>query len=127
MADPATSNKAASVVNDILKTIIEGAGKPGIEAALIADFPWLGLPIVKQIFEFVLSKVADLVYKDAANLATKIIIDAQVNLEKSTVIGAFQNLQMAIASGDESAIKMASNDLDKAYGSLIHSDGSAPA
>lgn len=127
MADPTTTNATASAVNDILKTIIEGAGQGAIEAAAIADFPWLGLPIIKQLFELVLSKITGLIYQDAANAATKIVIDVQVNVEKSQVLNAFQTLQMAIASGDKNAIQQASTDLDNCYGSLIHFGGSAPA
>lgn len=127
MSDPTTTNKTASVVNQILKGIIEGTGVPMIEAAVIADQPWLGLPFIKQIFEFILNQVASKFYVAAANAATMIVIDCQVNLEKSAVYNAFQSLQMAVASGDQAAITKASNDLDSAYGALIHSDGSAPA
>lgn len=127
MADPTTNNKAAGVINDILKNIVEGTSVDAIEAAVIIEVPWLGLPFIKQLFEFILSKVASYFYISAANAATKIVIDVQVNLEKSSVISSFQNLQMAVASGDKDAIDKASDDLDKVYGNLIHYDGSAPA
>lgn len=126
-ASPATTNQTASVINAVLKNIIEGAGLDVIEATLIAEVPWLGWPVIKQIMELILNKAADLLYTQAANAATKIVIDVQVNVEQSKVLNAFQNLQMAIASGDQNAISKASSDLDDAYGSLIHSDGSAPA
>ncbi len=123
--DPATLNEAASAVNQVLKTIIEGAGTTALEDALITESPWLGLPVIKQVFEFILDKVSNMIYQDAADAATKLIIDVQVNLEKSQVLGAFQNLQMAIASGDKNAIDQMSKDLDQVYARLIHSDGSA--
>ena len=125
MADPATNNHAASVVNGILKKVIEGTSVDAIEALVIADVPWLGFPVIKQVFEFILNKVAALIYVRAANAATKIVVDIQVNGEESVVLSSFQNLQMAIASGDADAIKKASDNLDEAYGSLIHSDGIA--
>lgn len=127
MADPTTDNQVAGVINDILKNVIEGAGVPVIEATMIADMPWLALPVVRQIFEYLLSKVAGYFYIEAAHAATKIVIDVQVNMEESAVINTFQTLQMAIASGDQDAIKKASDDLDGVYASLGHSDGSAPA
>lgn len=123
---PSTVNQTASVIDEILKEIIEGGGQTVVENALIAEFPWLGLPFIKQFFEFILSKVSDAIYTNAAIAATKIVIDVQVNMEKSQVLNAFQNLQMAVASGDKNAIDIASTDLDKAYGNLIHDDGSAP-
>jgi hypothetical protein len=126
-SSPTTTNQAASVVNDVLKAIIEGAGVPEVEAAILLQAPWLGLPFIKQFFEWGLNWVASYFYVSAANAATKIVIDVQVNMEQSNVIQSFQNLQMAIASGDQKAIEQASLDLDKSYGALIHSDGAAPA
>ncbi len=125
MSDPTLDNKAAGIVNQILKELIDGAGETMVETALLAQFPFLGLPFVKQIFEWVLNKVSTAVYTNAAEAATKIIIDIQVNGEESTVLNSFQNLQMAIASGDANAIEIASSDLSKSYASIIHYDGSA--
>ncbi len=127
MSDPTTTNKLASTVNEILKGLIEGAGESAIETAAIASQPWLGLPIIKQLFSYAVGWIAKYFYQQAAITATKIIIDVQIKMETSQTYGAFQNLQMAIASGDQVAITKASEDLDKAYGSLIHYDGSASA
>lgn len=125
MSDPTLENKAASIVNQILKELIEGAGESVVEATLIAQFPWLGLPFVKQIFEFILDKASGLIYQNAAMAATKIVIDIQVNQEESAVKASFDNLQMALASGDAHAIEIASADLSKSYAAIIHFDGSA--
>lgn len=124
---PNTENQAASIVNGILADIISGAGESVIEAEALAAAPWLALPFVKQIFEFILDKIAALIYEQAADAATKLIIDLQINAEESSASVTFANLQMALASGDATAIKKASEDLDDAYGRLIHYDGSAPA
>jgi hypothetical protein len=126
VSDPTTTNAVAAEVNKILAELIEGAGETAAEATAIAAYPWLGWPFVKQIFEGVLSYVSGLVYRQAALVATQIIVDAQINLEESTTYGAFQNLQLAVASGDKNAITQATADLDKAYGALIHYDGSTP-
>jgi len=126
MADPTTTNQVASVINQILKALIEDTGEGVAETALIAQYPWLGLPFIKQIFEFILSKVSAFFYQAAANLATTIVVDVQTNLEASNANQAFQNLTMAVASGDQAAIQKASDDLSMAYGSLIHYDGAAP-
>lgn len=123
MSDPTTTNEAARVVNEALNKLIEGAGVDAAEAALIADFPWLGIPVVKQILEWALNKIASYFYVAAANAATSIVIDVQTNVEASTALVAYQNLQMAIASGDQNAVKKASDDLSTAYGNLIHSGG----
>lgn len=125
MADPTTQNQLATIVNGILKDVIEGGGEAAAEAAAIAAYSWLGLPIIKQLFELVLSTIAGEIYKQAAFAATKVIIDVQVGIEESTVGSAFANLQMAVASGDGAAIAKASSDLNASYAALIHSDGSA--
>lgn len=126
MDAPTTENPVATVVNSILKELIENVGETAAEAAIIADVPWLGVPVVKQVFEYLLGFVGSYIYKQAAWGATKIIIDVQTKMEASAAYSAFQNLQMAIASGDPGAITKASQDLDKAYAALIHFDGSAP-
>lgn len=125
MSEPTTKNKTASIVNQVLKGLIEGAGADALKAALIADNPWLGLPIVKQLFGFIVDKLAEAIYKQAAFVATKIIIDVQINIEEGAVNAAFDNLTMAVASGDPVAIDKASANLSKTYGDLIHYDGSA--
>jgi hypothetical protein len=123
VSDPTTTNRAAGIINGILKNLIDGVGVQAAETAAIAAYPFLAWPIVKQIFEGVLNLVANEIYKQAAMAATKVVIDVQVGVEESTALNAFQSLQMAIASGDEVAIKKASDDLDSAYGNLIHMDG----
>jgi hypothetical protein len=122
---PSTTNQLASIVNSVLKNLIEGAGGGALETVLIAQYPWLGLPFVKQLFEFILEKATGLIYQNAAEAATKVIIDAQVNVEEGAANAAFQNLQLAVASGDPEAIAQASADLDSNYRKLINFDGSA--
>lgn len=123
MSDPTTDNKLADVVSRVLKELIEGEGKDAIEATLLQTYPFLGLPFIKQVFEMVLNEAVQQIYINAARVSTSIIIDVQVNQESSGVLNSFQNLQMAIASGDKNAIAMASADLSVSYGNLIHSDG----
>lgn len=125
MGDPTLENQTASTIDLILNNLIEGAGQDAIEASLITSYPWMGLPFIKQLMEFILSQVSAEIYQGIALSLTKIIIDIQVNLEESKATSSFQNLQMALASGDQNAIKIASADLSIAYGNIIHSDGSA--
>lgn len=125
MADPTTVNEAATIVNQLILGAIN-VDVEALEAAAIAEDPWLGLPFIKQIFEFFLNKLSGKIYAQAAMAATKLVIDYQVNREESTAVNSFDNLQMAVASGDQNAINKASSDLDAAYGAIIHSDGAAP-
>lgn len=125
MSDPTTTNKVAAAINQILKSLIEGAGEDSIITAAVAAQPWLGLPFVRQLFGFAVGWVGQYFYQQAAFAATKVIIDLQINLEESSTYSSFQNLQMAVASGDQNAITKASDDLNRSYAALIHYDGSA--
>lgn len=125
MSEPSTVNKTASIVNQILSGLINGAGADALEAAVIVEVPWLGLPFVKQIFHFIVGKISAAIYRQAALAATAIIIDVQINQEEGSANSAFQNLLAADASGDPLAIAQASKDLSAKYGALIHFDGSA--
>lgn len=123
-AVPTTSNTLAGIVNGAIKAGLDG-GTTTIEAVIIADVPWLGLPVVKQILEYFLGFVEKYFYTGAANAATKLVIDMQVDSEISATNAAFANVQAALASGDTSAIQKASTDLDAAFASIIHYDGSS--
>ena len=112
------------MVNDALKAAMT-SGEVAAEAVLIADQPWLGLPIVKQLLEWLLDQMTGVLYGQAADAATKIIIDLQVGEETSAVNSAFSAAQAAIASGDANAITTAQANLSSAFGGLINSDGSA--
>lgn len=122
-----TTNEAASIVNRILNGLIRSAGGDAAKAALIAEFPWMGLPFVKQLMGLIVDRISQMIYVEAAHAATKLVIDIQVSGEVSGVNAAFDNLRMAEASGDPVGIAKASADLSDAYARLIHSDGSAPA
>ncbi len=120
-------NKTASIVNQILKGLIEGSGEDLIIALAIGEQPWLGLPFIKQIFTYIVGIVGKYIYIQAAHVATAIVIDIQTAGEASATNDAYQNLQVAILSGDETAINKASGDLDEAYANLVNFDGSSPA
>lgn len=124
---PVTKNTVSSTLNQILKNLIEGRGVDAIEALMIADFPWLALPFVKQIFELCLNYAAKAIYTDAANLTTSIVINIQSSQENDMVKTTLANLEAAIDIGDQNGIAKASQEADIAFGHLIHWDGSSPA
>lgn len=124
MSDPTTVNKLATVVNDAIKVAMDG-GEVAAEAAMVADLPWLGLPVIRTILSWFLGIVEGYFYSNAAKTATKIVIDLQVSSEVSKTNSYFQKAQDAVKSGDKNAIDVASKNLDAAFAALIHYDGSA--
>lgn len=128
MADPTTVNQVAAKIADILEIIIEGRGEDVAIALILADTATVvAIPVVGVIWTalvtLLVGKFGTYFYRQAALAATDIIIDFQTDGEVSNANNGFENLQMAIASGDQSAIDQASADMDKYYAALIHSDG----
>lgn len=103
------------------------SGEVAVQAAIVADVPFLGLPVISQIFGWLLGLVEGYFYTEAANAVTKLIIDLQTDSEVTATQTAYTAAQAAIASGDANAIQAASTNLDSAFASLIHSDGSFSA
>ena len=124
MSDPATVNETATLVNKAIKAAMDG-GSSAVLALIVTDVPWLGLPVIRQILAYVLSYFEGYLFTAAANAATSIVIDLQVEHEASKTKDAFQGVVDAVKSGDQQAIEKSSSALDDAFSSLIHSDGSA--
>ena len=127
MADislPETTNPLATFVDELIKAAISG-GDVAVEAYLTAQAPFLALPVFEVILNYIITSVGTAVYKNMANIANDIVFDIQTNSENSTVLQAAIAAQAAKASGDQSAIDKANQDLINSLGNLIHSDGSA--
>jgi hypothetical protein len=120
LSGPQTENKAAAVIAGILKNLIEGAAEDLALVAFMADVPWMPKPIA----EFIVGTFGKYFYKGAAEVSTKIIITIQAQTENVTVKACSKKLDEALASGDKDAIERASVNLEYAWSSLIHWDGS---
>lgn len=122
---PTTGNAAVNSVDSAISSAIQNIADPAIESAMLTDFPWLGFPVIKQVFEYLLSFASNYFAKYTGMVAAKMIIDIQTNEESSVVGIAIGNLQSAIASGIATDIATASSAFDKAMASLVGWDGSA--
>lgn len=126
MADaPTTTNQTATVVNQIIHDAIFDVAVQAAETAATAEFPFLGAPVVKQIFDAVVNYVAGKIYSALAQTATFTVIDVQVSQEDSAVNKAVASLNATVNSNDQAAIQKANEDFKNAIASLIHYDGSA--
>jgi len=111
----------------IIDSAVAAAGEvllSAAEAALIVQYPILGLPIIKQIWEFLLSKLeAQIVVQvqNGANIFTISFIDRSENL---AAISANENLKAV--QGDVNATDaqkaQALKDFQDAYAKLIGFD-----
>lgn len=125
MGAPTTDNKAAEIVNEVIRALMSG-GVLAAETYLNTLAPGiLQLPVVGFLLDEGLQYLAQALSVAGQEFATQIVIDIQTNGEASRVVTAGTALQIALASGDQSAIDGAAATLTAAYGDLIHWDGIA--
>lgn len=123
---PSTTNSAATLANGAIKAIICEVAVDAAVAALTVEFPWLALPIVRQILRLVLGSLSGRLYIELAGVATFAIIDSQVSGELKDVQDAALALHTAYARGNDEAIAQITKDFKVKFGRLVHLDGSAP-
>lgn len=122
---PSTTNQAATLVNQAVQTVIQRVGEPALEAACITAQPWLGWLGVNWVFGWVCDWFAGKFYTVSAKQLTSVVIDLQINGEKSAANQAVQGMQQAAQSGDPSAMAQSTQAFEDAFGRLAHYDGSA--
>lgn len=123
---PTPVNEPAVIVNGIIQFAIYDVAVNALQVAAIAELPWLGWPVIKQLFGLLLNTIAGYIYKYLAQAATFEIIDLQTEAEQSAYAAAVGKLQTAISTGDQDATTQGIDEFKKSLGSLIHFDGSAP-
>lgn len=121
--NPTTENSAAGIANTVIKV-----GETGIvavaESLAITAVPWLGLPVIKQLWEGIFNFIADKFEKAAATGATFLVIDVQVGNEETQMSKELAAVIAAEKSGDANAIKIAIANYANAQSALVHDDGS---
>lgn len=125
MSDPLPTNPIAAEINRVVAAG-NSAGVQLVETLAIADQPWLGYPVIKQLFGYLLSWIDGYLSKAEQAGATFIVIDTQVSIEQSAMSEAVAGLLAAQKSGDENAIKAAIQVYASAQSALVRFDGSAP-
>lgn len=124
--EPTTTNGTATAVNTAIAAAFS-AGEVDVEALIIADAPWLGLPGLKQILDAIIGYVGGKFSKVFQNAGTFTVIDAQVDHEESNLSQALKNVIQAEKGGDPHAIQEAIQAYAAAQSALVNDDGGAPA
>jgi Trk-type K+ transport system membrane component len=115
-------NTTATEVTTVMGAI--GSGIVSVaEGMIIADVPFLGTPIIKQIWEALFNWIAGYFQKAAETGATFTVIDTQVGSETSGISSALAALVAAEKTGDAAQITAAIQAYAKAQSSLVHDDG----
>lgn len=120
---PLTGNPVVDVVDQIINDAIMAVALNAAIAAALSAQPWLGLPIIKQLFEWAVRRAFGFVSLYTQQAAAFAIIDAQINQEAAAYQQAMLNLRNAVTSGDQDAIAKTRATFQKALSVLIRSDG----
>lgn len=124
---PHATNPAATVVNEGLHFAIDEVAVKLVDAAIIAEVPFLGNPITAELLDLVTGYIANKIYGVLATLGTFTVIDIQTHAEVGGAIAAADAMRAAHVKGDPNEIADAKKKFHDAMGALIHSDGSATA
>ena len=122
-SEPTTTDSTAPIVSQTV-TDIFGAAVTAAETAIIAAQPWLGLPVIKQLWEALFSYIVGKISGALGTAAGFLVIDLQTYTEVTNAASAIQALQAAQTSGDSNAITQARAQADAAAAALLHYNGS---
>jgi len=122
---PTPVNNVANAINDAIQIAIFDVALNALKAYAIANLPWLGWPVINQIFNLVTNLIGKYVYTYLSQIATFTVIDMQTDAERAAYSQALVNLQAAYTTGDQNAIGQATSQVKTALASLIHFDGSS--
>ncbi len=121
---PTMINRPATLANEAIGFMVN-VMFDGAKGAAIVAAPWLGWPIVSQVFSYVLGLANNYVYMFLAMKGTFLIIAFQTAEERDAAIASRDKLASAIVGGDVNAIIEASKKFDADFDRLIHWNGSA--
>lgn len=121
--EPLPANPVLGVVDGVISGLIYGVGVNAAIASLTAQFPFLGLPIIKQLVAYLFTLVAGKIFDAIEPGAIFSVIDNQTDAEKAAVNQAKQQLSAALHGGDDASINKAKQDFKSAFGRLIRFDG----
>lgn len=124
---PTTVNTAADTADSIIHDVIYEVAVNAAITACSAYLPFLKLPIISSLFSFAVNKVAALIYTYLSQFVTFLVIDIQVDSEKTLYAQAEGGLRTAMLTADPAQIAAARAQFKATLGSLIHYDGSSTA
>lgn len=117
-------SKATDAADKIIHAAIYDVALMAAEKAAIAEAPFLGLPVIRQVFHYLLMQMADLIYPQLDNMVDFKIIDTEVGHELITYNAAKDRLRMAVlptqGEPDAAEIENAKADFKKRLADLIH-------
>ncbi len=96
---PTTINVPATLANKALKIAMDFA-TDSARAAMLSQAPWLGAPVVSQVFDYILGQLSGYFYKFIALKSTFAIINFQSEAERDQFMSSMWSWNESIVIGE---------------------------
>lgn len=100
-------------------TVIQTLLQTGMIAAGSALFPFLNLPVIKQVFSYMAGKIAAFMVERGEFGAFSYMIDERIDAQTKQFFDKAMALNLAIKSGDPNVVKQAEIELIRASDSFF--------
>lgn len=117
------SNAKADQVDAVIHTVVMQVALSAALTAAESAQPWLNTPVVRQVFEWLVTDGFSFIDKYIEQAAAFAVMDAQTSAEAQDYQTSVKNLKAAQASGNQDAIEKAKQDFRSTLSKLIHYDG----
>jgi len=111
-------NEAIKKADEIMHVVVKDVAVTLAIKAMQAEVTFLALPIISNIFTYIVGSIADRLYKELENFVAFRIIDSQINAE---VVAYKKALENVVATGGKSNAEI--EEYKKALRNLIHYGG----
>jgi hypothetical protein len=108
---------AQTVVNDLQDVISDAAD--AAKTAIISASPFMGTPVIKQIWEGIFDLVVSKLMNPLVTLSGRVVISLEEYKNLKAVVAAQAALDAAKQTGDSSAITQASQKVDSTAAAAI--------
>lgn len=115
-------NPIVQDVEKVIQALLYDLGVKMVMTYLIAQVPFLGYPLIRQIVTWVVTYVAGILYKYLDQFVVFSIIDFQTQSQAQDYLASVNKLQSAITSGDANAIEKAKSDFKTKLNTLVKFD-----
>lgn len=116
---PPPENKPVETIDSLIHQIIMGVALDAAKAAAFAAAPWLKIPVLKQIFEFIANQTFSFISKYIEQAAAFAALDAQTAAQNAAYKAERDALIAAIKSGNPEEIENAKAKFKDALRRLI--------
>jgi len=120
---PAPVNKTVETADAIIQFALYQVAVKALTTYARAQFSFLNLPVVSQLFNLLVNSITDQLYKFLAQTATFTIIDLQVSAEKAAYAKTEAALRAVHLTGSQEAINAATINFKSALAGLVRFNG----